>query len=346
MKKTSFVLVLMLLLSLSAQAAPTRSLTPAALEHAELIAQIQPLADAVAAVAMRQGIDHFQDGTPPDSSLMEGLLYQALSSHLVVAEASDTVVRLSCQEALAVARRLFFIHDLPEFENPVYPGVSLEEGMLRFDTARQDDFIGAYIHDIAITEEEMILKADIFRLNGIVAGAVDAPEESLTWLGYLDLQLRPQADALLDFSLSGFTVIERYTPTGFALYIQKNRFEVQYPDFLSRELEQEDSFLSLSSEDGTVTLEVRDVPGTLETLETDWLQQNNANEHLYSASLQNNRLLLFAPGIIRLAYFDPQNGMDTCLVLEMRFPPEKEQEFSLWKTFLENSFVVYSHSVG
>jgi hypothetical protein len=49
---------------------------------------------------------------------------------------------------------------------------------------------------------------------------------------------------------------------------------------------------------------------------------------------------------VRLAYFDPQNGMDTCLVLEMRFPPEKEQEFSLWQTFLENSFVVYSHSVG
>ncbi len=345
MKRLTLVLALALLMILSAQAAPTRSLTPAALEHAELIAQIQPLADAVAAVAIRQGIVHFQDGTPPGSPLMEGLLCQALSSHLLVVEASDTAVRLSRQKAQEAARRLFFVQDLPEFAVPVYPGVSLEEDVLRFDTARQEDFIGAHIHDIALTEEEMILKADVFRLNGIVAGAVEAPEESLTWLGHLDLWLRPQADALLGFSLSGFSLPERYAPAGFMLHIQKKRFEVQYPDFLTQELKQEGTFLSLSSEDGAVTLNVRDVPGTLEALKADWLQQNGDDERC-GANLENSRLLLFAPGLVRLAYFDPQNGMDTCLVLEMRFPPEKEQEFSLWQTFLENSFVVYSHSVG
>lgn len=345
-KYAAILLAFCLAFTISVSAAPTRDLTTSALEHEALIAQVQPLVDAAAAAAIRQDIAIFSNESQPPAALVEGLLYQALSSHLVVQEASDSVVLMAPEEAQEAARGLFFMQELPELDSPVYPGVTLENGLLRFDTARQDDFIGTHIYDISVNEEEVIVKADIFRLNGIVSGAVEAPEESLTWLGHIGLRLKPMAEAAVGFALASYSIPERYTESRLALFVQKDRFEVQYPDFLSKNLQEEGAWLSLASEDGSAALSVRDLPGTLESLKDAWYAAAPAGGDARVGFIENNRLFMAAPGVLRLAYFDPQNGEDSCLVLEMTFPAEKEHEFSLYETFLDNSFVVYSNAVG
>ena len=160
------------------------------------------------------------------------------------------------------------------------------------------------------------------------------------------LRLRPLAGAALGFGLASFSVPERYTPSRLVQFVQKDRFEVQYPDFLVRDLHLENTWLSLASEDGSVTLTVRDVPGTLEGLKQEWLASGQGDGGSRVAFIENNRLKMASPGVLRLAYFDPLDGADNCLVLEWVFPAEKEHEFSLYEVFLDNSFVVYSHSVG
>lgn len=347
MKKLIALLILFsMLFALPSFAAPTRDLTEQALAHEDLIAQVQPLVDAVAAAAMRQGLYLYQEGGKPEPALVEGLLFQALASHLLVYEARDGVVLMPQEEAQTLAQGLFVNQELPALPSPVYPGVTLEEGRLRFDITRQEDYIGTHIYDAAVSEEEVTLKADIFRLNGIVASAEDAPDESLTWIGHIGLRLRPSAESALGFSLYSYSVPERYTPSGLALYTQKNRFEVQYPDFLIENLQQEGTWLSLASEDRSVTLTVKDVPGTLESLKADWYAAAPSGGDNRVGFIENGRLFMAAPGVLRLAYFDPLEGADSCLLLEMTFPAEKEHEFSLYETFLDNSFVVYSHSVG
>lgn len=339
-------LAVCLAIVLPAAAAPTRVLTEQAQQYSDLIHQVQPLVDATAAAAIKQQVFLFREGTLPEPALVEGLLYQSLYNHLLVYEAQEGVVTLSPREASSAVRQLFFPQDLPDITAPSYPGVTLEGGLLRFDLARQDDFIGAHIYDIAVSEEELIIKADIYRLNGIVATAEEAPEENLVWLGHIGLRLRPLAGAALGFGLASFSVPERYTPSRLVQFVQKDRFEVQYPDFLVRDLHLENTWLSLASEDGSVTLTVRDVPGTLEGLKQEWLASGQGDGGSRVAFIENNRLKMASPGVLRLAYFDPLDGADNCLVLEWVFPAEKEHEFSLYEVFLDNSFVVYSHSVG
>ena len=347
MKKAFLYLVMLcLVMTAAAHAAPTRNLSTKALDHQELIAQVQPLADAVAAAAINQGILDYQNGSAPEAAFAEGLLYQALRSHLQVVEANEGVLTLSREEAMAIMDSLFYHEDLPVILSPAAPGVSLEGDSLRFDISRADDFVGTHIYDIAVNEEELLVHADIYRLNGIVASALEAPEGSLVWLGHTVLRMKPEADSAVGFALAGFSVTERYQQSSMVQFVQKDLFELQYPDFFSEDLKTPDAFLSVGSPDHSAKLTVKAVPGKLESLLEIWRNEEQPPGATDSSWVENMRAIYTAPGLLRLAYYDPQNGQDLCLVAEMTYPPEKEFEFSLYQTFLDNSFVVYSHSSG
>lgn len=341
MKKSLFIYILVLMmLSLSAFAAPARDLSDAAFENEELIAQVQPLADAVAAVAFSQGLEALSENTAPDSALAEGLLHQAYARHLQVASANEMRIELTMEEAQTSLNRLFFADSLPAVEGKALPALTVSEAKVLLDITQGTDYIGTHIFDIALDEEKLFIKADVYRLSGIEAAAIDAPEDSLVWLGALVLELRPEADSAVGFTLSAFEVKEHYQPTSLMQFTQKDRFELQYPDLFTKQVGDETAFLSLTNEDGTASLKVAEVPGTLEQLLAVW-QGENAE-----VKVENDRAIFTAPGLVRLAYFDPQDGQDVCLVLEMNYPVEREGEFTLYRTFLDNSFVVYSHSVG
>ena len=346
--KKAFLYLVMLCLALTApaHAAPTRNLTTEARDHQELITQVQPLADAVAAAAITQGIFDYQNGLAPEAAFAEGLLYQALRSHMLVVEAIEGVLTLSREEAMAIADRLFYHDNLPVISTPVAPGVTLEGDSLRFDISRPEDFVGTHIYDITVNEEELLVRADIYRLNGIVASALEAPEGSLSWLGHTVLRMKPEADSAVGFALTGFSVTERYQQSSMVQFVQKDLFELQYPDFFSEDLKKPDAFLSVGSPDNSAGLTVKAVPGTLESILEVWRKEGQPLGKSGSSRVENQRAMYTAPGLLRLAYFDPQNGQDLCLVVEMTYPPEKEFEFSLYQTFLDNSFVVYSHASG
>lgn len=347
MRKTLLtVLALCLALALPAQAAPTRDMTVSALEHQDLLEQIQPLVDAAAAAAMRLDYTFFREGTTPEPAFVEGLLYQALGSHLIVREANEGVIALTRDEAREAARGLLVETGVPGFDSTGYPGVSMENGTLHFDLTRQEDYIGGHIYDLSVDEVEVLVSADIYRLNGIVANAQDAPEDSLTWLGHIGLRLKPQPETPLGFVLASFSIPERYRESASIHHVEKNRFELQYPDFLAVPLPEDEAYLSISSEDGLAKLIVRDVPGTLDSLLDEWIRQSPGGQDAHTGWIENGRLVMHAPGVFRLAYPDAREGTDNCLVLEMVFPSENLHEFTLIQTFLDNSFVVYSHSVG
>ncbi|HHT08174.1 MAG: hypothetical protein ACOYI6_00245 [Christensenellales bacterium] len=345
-KLLTLTVVLCLLFTNVAFAAPTRDVGTNVLENPDLVAQIQPLCNAAAAVAIKQDIRMFRNETTPEPVLVQGLLYEAVKNHLVVIENQEGMARMGLDEAKSTLKRLFYHKDLPVINQAEYPGLQLADGTLTFDVSNPGDFIGAHIYEFALDEEELLLRADIYRLSGIEALAVDAPEDSLTWLGHMGMRLKPDADSLTGFTLASFAVPERYTEAKMVQYVDKNRFEFQYPDFLTQREAAADELLLFTNADESVTLRVREYKGTLEDLLEESRKENAEQEGTWGGFIENNRLLYRFNSSFRIAYFDPQNGEDTCLVLEVTFPYLKEHEFSLYMTFLDNSFVVYSHSMG
>lgn len=345
MKKTTLLLSVLIFafVSLAAFAAPARDLTDAAMENEELIIQIQPLADAVAYAAFTQNIPALAPDAAPDAALVETLLYRAYYEHLLVASADETGIAIPLEDALKAADRLFSSQSLPALMGNTLPALTLKDDQIVMDISRQADFIGTHIYDVELNEEKLLIKTDVYRLSGIVASAFEAPEDSLVWLGAMVLELKPEADSAVGFTLSGFEIRERYQPSSLLQFTKKDRFELQYPDLFSKAIQDQVSFLNLETEDGSASLKVMEVPGTLEDLLTAW--QNEAGENA-QIRVVNDRAVLTAPGLVRFAYSDPQDGQDACLVMEMNYPQEREMEFTLYRTFLNNSFVVYSHSMG
>ena len=339
-------LILCLLLNTAALAAPTRQLGQITQESEELIAQVQPLSNAVASAAIRQRLRLFRNGTAPEAALVLGFLQEALASHLVVKESVEGVVTLSDQDVQAAARQFFHNKELPDLKNTQVPGVQAAEGMLQFDLAKEQDFIGTHIYHVALTEEELLLMADIYTTGSIRASAVDAPEESLTWLGHIGMRLKPEADAPLGFTLASFAVPELYEPASWQPFKEDKRFELLYPDFLKLAQPQNGVLFDAQNADASTQLWVREEEGSLESLQAAWREESNNDQSGSSSWIEGGMLISYGQGRFRLAYADHQEGQAICLVLELRFPSEKEHEYGLIQAFLLNSFVVYSHSQG
>lgn len=346
MKKIiAFCIALVLLTGLTAAAAPTRN-RQLPVENLEMIAQIQPLADVVAAAAWRQGITLYRNGTAPEQALMEGVLLEALQSQLLVYDAQDQNLSLTDGQVQHALDQLFYYQDLPGMKTPIHQSITASDQGLRFNLGWQQDYIGAFIYHIGLSEDEVLAMADIYQLSGIQTTAEEAPEESLTWLAHMGFRFKSEPDSPLGFTLASFSVPEVYQARGFLQFEVEDLFEVQYPDLFTEGDAIEGAYLALKSEDGSSQLHIYREPGTVEDVKTAWVSQSPGDGTVSLRVREDGRLVYYSNGENRLAVYDPINGEDSCLVLTLVFSNLKPHEYELYFQFLDNSFVVYSDAFG
>lgn len=344
MKKRLFLfIVMMTLFTASASAAPARELSFAAQQSADLIREIQPLADAVAAAAWDSGILRLSEDEAPEGALLERLLLQALRNGLLSYADDDGAVALSPEEAAGAARRLFTAPDPAGIGLPANGSITLRDGMLRFSLSGQDDYVGAHIHDLSLFEEGLLISADIYILSGIRAAVFDAPEDSLRWLSHIEMKLKPRSDSPSGFALSSFSVSPAYQAKGFVLHEEKDLYELRYPDTFVSSGKASGAMLDLASADGTAQMTLTGVPGTLESIRNEWLGEDRTDEAAVQMR-EDGRLELKGHDEMRIAV--SQDGVGNCLVLVMTYPKDRALEYSLYWSFIVNSFIVYSNSVG
>lgn len=346
MKRRLFLFLLIsVILCASASAAPSRELSFAAQQSADLIREIQPLADAVAAAAWDSGVQWLREEEAPEPVLLESMLLQALQKGVLSYENVDGAVALRPEEADEAAGQLFTAPGLAGIGLPVNEAISNEGGMLRFRLPGNDDYTGAYIYDLELNEEGLMISADIYALSGIRAIASEAPEDSLSWLGHIEMKLKPRDNSPVGFALSGFRLSPGYQAKRFILHEEAKRFELRYPDIFVSPGNASGAVLDLRNADNTAGLSLNAVPGTLESLRNQWFQQD-LPEGTSIQTGEDGRLTLRGHGMMRVAVSDSQGGEENCLVLSMNYPVDREQEFSLYWFFIENSFIVYNNSVG
>ncbi len=342
-------LILFLLLSVmlyaSASAAPARDLSYAAQQSADLIREVQPLADTVAAAALDAGIQQLFEDEAPAPSLLESALLHALQKGVLSFKETDGVVALRPEEAMEAAGRLFTAGGLSGIGLPSHQAVSAEGGLLRFQLPRGDEYTGAHIYDLSLNEEGLMISADIYSLSGIQASSAEAPEDSLRWLGHIEMNLKPRGEAPSGFALSGFVLSPEYQANGYVRHVDGERFELRFPDIFIVPVDDPAEALWLKNADGTAEMSLRSVPGTPEQLREEWLREGLPDGTTVQTG-EDGRLMLRGQGALRIAVGESPDGMESCLVLEMTYPVEREKEFSLYWLFMVNSFIVYSNSVG
>jgi hypothetical protein len=338
MKRSVGVLIMCLVLfAIGAQAAPARQLTQEALSHQDVITRVQPLCDLTASVATGQNIEAFTEDTAPGEALLTGMLTSALQSGLTAFKADGNTAKLTLQEAEKVLDSLFF--------SDTFSAISNDE-ILRLDLTKNPDPVGAFIYDIAVSPEELIVFADIYRLSGIRASVAEAPEDSLVWLGNIRIRLVPELGCAAGYSLAGFSVRETYGARGFVLFEQKGLFEVRYPDVLEPAADGQGGLLRLMHIDGNASLLVSAVPGSPEDISSAWLQETPGLALTRCQITPECRVSMRAPGLFRVAVENMVGDTAECLVLELRYPENRELEYSLYIVFIDNSFIVYSNAVG
>ncbi|MDD4080701.1 MAG: hypothetical protein PHP02_04735 [Eubacteriales bacterium] len=344
MKKSLLTAILILCLILpSALAAPTRERDQGfPLSDAELLA-VQPLLNTVAFTAFQKDIMSYDGDELPGQALVEGILLRALEERLFPVEMVDLAVTLTDQQVRGMAGGLFDWQDIPPIETPLCPCITRVAGGIRFDLSGQPDFIGVYAHGAAVfSEDTLIVMGDVYHLSGIEGMAEDAPEDSILWLGHIEIALSPAKNAQAGYTLKSYHISETYQATGMRfLFDEENGYELAYPDIFPQlsTPPRSGQALALESEDGQARLGVTFTPGTLEELETAWKAdggQASVNEF--------GQLAYQAPGELRLASPDAQTGQ--CVVLTLTYPEGRPHEYDLYWEFLTNSFVVYAFAAG
>lgn len=200
------------------------------------------------------------------------------------------------------------------------------------------DNIGLHVYDLQLGEDQLVLLGDAFHLTGIRSTAFEAPEDSLLWLGNLQLNFTP--DAAAGFLLQSFTLRHRYAETAYVDFYMKDRLELRYPEIFIQVSGLDSPFHAVQGE-GKATITIAHYEGSLLDLEADYRAADEGQGQFKTR--EDGRLEYAAPGVFAQAL---QETDGSCLVLELRFPPEDSMEYSLIWQFLKNSFVVYSEAVG
>jgi hypothetical protein len=344
MKRSLLIAVLVFCLIMpSALAAPTRQRSQGfALRDAELLA-LQPLLNTIAFAAFQKDIMAYGGDAAPGQELLEGALLRALEERLFPVDPVDRAVTLTDQQVREMAGRLFAWQDIPGIETPLCPCISRVSGGLQFDLSGQPDFIGVYAYDATMSAEGIVFIAgDVYRLSGIEGMAEDAPEDSIRWLGHIEITLNPDQSAQAGYTLYSYQVSETYQSAGLRLlFDEENGFELAYPDIFPEQNtpHHKGQALVLESNDGQARLDVTFIRGTLEELETAWMAEGGQ-----TAMNEFGQLAYQTPGELRLA--TPEEPSEHCVVLTLAYPEDRPHEYGLYWEFLTNSFVVYAFAAG
>jgi hypothetical protein len=208
-----------------------------------------------------------------------------------------------------------------------------------------EDIVGVYIYEVRRTpDQSLLLQADVYRMHGIRSSVEEAPEDSLTWLCGMETTLRQQEgqpDRWVPYSL-------RLSSPYAAQHLRPYRgeeFELAVPDFFVEEGPAAPGGVRFVAPGSVATLTVQrqTAEGQTEQAVMQQLAQQNP-VYVFSRQFdeQTGAVLAHAPGDLAFALVAGEEAW----ILQLRFPVEREREYSLYFEFLCNSFLIDEVTVG
>ncbi len=337
----ALLLVLALMLALpAAQAAPARTLGAMDLDAAQL-QQLQPMLDGLAQAAWQQGVLSWQPGEAPPQKLQEGvLLAEARRTH-----PGENGVLLDQQQAHSLYGSFFALEGYQPLAQPGDARIQVTENGYQLTLDQGADAVGAYVYEVRRTlDDSLHLRADIYQMHDIQGSVEEAPEDSLTWLCGMDATLRQQEGQPDHWVATGLQLTPAYAAQNLRPYLGDG-FALAVPDFFAEDSAAQPNGVRFVAQGVEATLTVERLTADVES-EQALMQQLAQQNAAFAFSRQfddlSGAILARAPGDLAFALL----AGDDAWVLRLRFPEEREREYSLYFEFLCNSFLVDEVTVG
>ena len=327
-------LVLLLSLPMQALAAPCRD---QGMMEAVVGKPLQHMLNLVFSAAMAEDVTALSEGETPSAAMQETLF----SLFHYVEGSSENSVRLSAADA-DMLYGMFFASGAADaaFEN----GLSCDLG--RFD---EMPLAGAYVYESRVSEDANVLtlRCDLYTLWGYFSTPAQwVPEGDLTWWTGAEVVLHGDETSPYGYTLAAFTMTEPYQDGQTADWQLVENADMEYSLYLP-------SVLGLASDvpekreyqtaDGMVEVVITCLPGA----SYDEALQEFAAQHADMAITEEKDFFTFTAvkeGEFRLCV--AQEDLPYVYQVEMRFPPERQQEYTLYADLIRNSLAVWGLNNG
>lgn len=349
----SLFLAVCLVLSLApaALAAPTRDPQRA---EVTLDPGLQTLVELALGAAVLRDVPALEEGDQPTQALVEGVLALGLYSLALPCQGEkllDNRASLTEEEIADYYRLVFTAGQYARPDQSTCPCITLTEKGAEFDleALRENPVIGAFIYSTAFDGETVQLQCDLYTYYGEAAQSAEAlPEDALTWLCNARVSLRYAPDSAYGYTLNGFSLSDTYQDG--MLYdwnaVENTEYEysVSLPSILGlAEADPQHRTWQTADGDASVTIDVitegkTDYDAALSAFLLSHPGQTVTEEGEFS------QFYAVGEGVFTLCIVPEELPWAYTLTLE--FPPERQEEFTLYAEFIRNSMIAWGVSNG
>ncbi|MBR6525865.1 MAG: hypothetical protein IKT57_07825 [Clostridia bacterium] len=335
-KRWMILLALMLALALPVQAlaAPCRD---QGMMEAVVNEPLQHMLNLVFSAVMAEDVTALAPGETPSAAMQEALF----SLFYYVEGSSESSVNLAKADADMLYSMFFASGEADErFANGLSCDVS------RFD---QMPLAGAYVYesDVGEAENTLTLQCDLYTLWGYFSTPAQwVPEGDLTWWTGAEVVLQGDETSPYGYTLAGFTLTETYQDGQTADWQLVENADMEYSLYLP-------SVLGLCG-DAPEKREYQTADGSAEVIITclpgasyDEALQDFAALYPDAAITEERELFTFTAvteGTYQICV--AQENLPYVYRVDMRFPPERQQEYTLYGDLIRNSLAVWGLNNG
>lgn len=348
----SLCVCLLLSLCLPALAAPTRDLQRAdvLLQDAGLNALIETaLGGAVMADENALAADAAPDDALTASTLMVGLYN--LSLPYAEKDLWEGKAHLSAEDALRFAAEIF---TTPAAHVPAVSteDATVAENEIRFDFAKlqKNPMVGAHLYAAQDQDgENLTVQCDLFTYFGESGQSAETvPEDGLTWLCGAEVSLRRAPEKTFGYTVNSFSLSPTYLAGSLAAWLTIENTQYEYSVTLPgifglAENAPADMVWQTADDEAQITLMAIDMPaGGYDAVLQQYLK--DCGEAAVTESPEFSTFCAVSEGAYEL-YVVPE-GLNWYYVLAMRFPAQRQAEFTLYAEFIRNSLILWGVSNG
>lgn len=344
--KRCFAILLSLALLCGAVPALAAPLRDVAVMDVTLEGAGQALLETVLGAAVLRGVPELKTGGAPPAALAEGALTLALYRGYW-GEGNA----MTAGEREEGCRAIFTSAVPPLNGTPECPCVTVTEQGWEFDFSPllESPAVGVHVYHAALDGADAQLLCDVYLYDEENHGQPPElmPDETLTWLCGGEVSLRCAPEKPFGFTVSGYRLSEDYAAGALGEWYKADNTEYEYSVNLPPVLGLSDdtpACMVWETGDGSARLTVQALPQdcTFSQMLQDFSAE--AGDETVSEHEEMGFFTALGSGIFEM-YVMPE-GLTHYYVLTFIFPPERQEEYTLYAEFIGNSFTVWEAANG
>lgn len=345
-KKLALLLVCLLALTpVWGMAAPVRDM-----ESMETLVDqpLQHMLNLVMSAAMLRDVPSLEAGAQIPAEMDEAVF--ALFNYV---ESGADSVTLTKEDCISLHDMFFAAGEyiFPKAEDVHCPCITVTQDTMTLDLEELNEtpLAGVYVYASSLEEDILSLKADVYTLWGYFSTpAEQVPETDLTWWAGAEILLKADETSPYGYALWGYELTEIYQDGLVSDWqLVENsacEYSVKLPAVLGLADDRAENMVYQTA-DGAAQVQIACMPSSgrgyqdalnaFRNAHDDFVIEEEADFSRFTAEKEGAYVLCIAHEMLPYVY-----------TLTMEFPPERQQEYTLYGDLIRNSMVVWGMNNG